>query len=719
LTRPDRLVESAWVGHIPFAFWIIAAHRPHLLVELGTHNGSSYCAFCQAVAQLGLDTACFAVDTWVGDPQAGFYGEEVYDELRRYHDARYGAFSRLVRSTFDEALEHFADGSIDLLHIDGYHVYDVVRHDFESWLPKLSPRGILLFHDINVRERDFGAWRLWDEVSVARSHFAFHHYHGLGVLAVGPEQSEYVRALLAATGRPEAATVRQWFGSAARAIQTELELARMEPLVRHRAELEAALQDSTRHRAELEAALQDAARHRAELEAELERAWTQGAAAESELRRLREVWALRDADLAAAERQRVELTAELDRGARERELALVEIQKLHSDTAKLLDARRFLARQLEKEHRKRQRLRRSISWRLTKPLRLIGTVAKRLGGGEERSQTKPPRVVPPAVTPSAQNEAPACALERGPEVLPDRIRQLRVLLEAQPEPDATAKHGRHASRITEEGLPWLEPRHRSQFLLLQDSAPRGRIAVVAHVYYPDLWPELSSAIANIEEPFDLFVSLAVTCADTMLQSIIEAWPFAHVLIVENRGRDILPFLSIARTGVLFRYELVCKLHTKRSHWHEDGETWRKDLIDGVLGNRGTVQSILHAFSADPDLGMVVADGHLYSGRELWEGNRKHLTRLFSYLGMDETEFGKDFAGGSIFWIRPAFLRLISDLPFRFEDFEPEPLGNDGCLVHAIERLISLACYEAGMTIKETSTILRLEAEEEAARDRAC
>jgi lipopolysaccharide biosynthesis protein len=128
---------------------------------------------------------------------------------------------------------------------------------------------------------------------------------------------------------------------------------------------------------------------------------------------------------------------------------------------------------------------------------------------------------------------------------------------------------------------------------------------------------------------------------------------------------------------------------------------------------------LHAFSADPDLGMVVADGHLYSGRELWEGNRKHLTRLFSYLGMDETEFGKDFAGGSIFWIRPAFLRLISDLPFRFEDFEPEPLGNDGCLVHAIERLISLACYETGMTIKETSTILRLEAEEEAARDRAC
>ena len=78
LLRPARLVEpDAWIGHIPFAFWIVAAHRPRVLVELGTHSGNSYMALCQAMAQLDLDAACYAVDTWQGDPQAGYYGEDV------------------------------------------------------------------------------------------------------------------------------------------------------------------------------------------------------------------------------------------------------------------------------------------------------------------------------------------------------------------------------------------------------------------------------------------------------------------------------------------------------------------------------------------------------------------------------------------------------------------------------------------------------------------
>lgn len=114
------------------------------------------------------------------------YGEQIFETLKSYHDGRYSAFSQLVRATFDEALSKFPDGTIDLLHIDGTHFYEDVKHDFESWLPKLSQRGVVLFHDINQKDRGFGVYKYWDELKSRYPYFEFAHGHGLGVLGVGP-----------------------------------------------------------------------------------------------------------------------------------------------------------------------------------------------------------------------------------------------------------------------------------------------------------------------------------------------------------------------------------------------------------------------------------------------------------------------------------------------------------------------------------------------------
>lgn len=183
--QPLRLAPSAWTGHIPFAGWLVEAAKPSMLVELGTHHGTSYLAFCQAIAESGLAAKCFAVDTWEGDEHAGTYDDSVYTSLLEYHQEHYADFSTLMRMTFDEASAYFDDGSIDLLHIDGLHTYEAVKHDFETWLPKLSDRAIVLFHDTCVRERGFGVWKFWEDVRTRYPSYEFTHAHGLGVLAVG------------------------------------------------------------------------------------------------------------------------------------------------------------------------------------------------------------------------------------------------------------------------------------------------------------------------------------------------------------------------------------------------------------------------------------------------------------------------------------------------------------------------------------------------------
>ncbi len=212
--EPERVVHPpSWLEHIPFAFWAVDVLRPKVFVELGTQSGNSYAGFAQAVQMLQLDTAAYAVDTWKGDPHAGFYEENVFTEWSEYHDRRFSAFSRLIRSTFEEAVQHFADGSVDLLHLDGCHTYEAAAADFASWRPKLSSNGVALFHDINVREGDFGVWRLWNELKAQHPSFEFLHSHGLGVLATGTNLPEPLQWLVSRSPDhlSDISAVRQFF----------------------------------------------------------------------------------------------------------------------------------------------------------------------------------------------------------------------------------------------------------------------------------------------------------------------------------------------------------------------------------------------------------------------------------------------------------------------------------------------------------------------------
>jgi hypothetical protein len=175
-----------WAGHKTFAYDLIRNLKPKIMVELGTHYGTSFFSMAQAAKDAQLKTELHAIDSWEGDPQAGFYDETVLETVTKlakkyYPDQRI----HLHKKYFDAALPDFKQESIDILHIDGLHTYEAVKHDFETWLGRVAKDGIILFHDTNERNGDFGVYKLWEELEKKYDTIQFLHSHGLGILFKG------------------------------------------------------------------------------------------------------------------------------------------------------------------------------------------------------------------------------------------------------------------------------------------------------------------------------------------------------------------------------------------------------------------------------------------------------------------------------------------------------------------------------------------------------
>jgi hypothetical protein len=387
LEYPARVVPFAsWLGHTPFALWLIGALKPRMVVELGVHTGNSYCAFLQAVHTLGLNTRCFGIDHWQGDAHAGHYGDEVHQELQAYHDPRYGTFSTLLRTSFEEALPYFSEGSVDLLHIDGFHTYEAVSADFKSWLPKVSSRGVALFHDTNVRERGFGIWQFWEELTSRYPHFEFFHSHGLGIVYLGNEPlTGPLKALFAAKTVEERESIQNYFArlgiSVVERLTTQTLTAEIETL---KAQVSSLTADLAEARSKPEKADKKKAKIAA-LELEL-------ATVRSKLENDATGMDVLEASLAAVQSELEQANTEAEVLKRNLEAATLQAQIKTSMMQQRLAVAARLQRELvtanlEKQSYQRQLndLLQSRSWRLTKPIRRTVTELRRLLAQDRQS----------------------------------------------------------------------------------------------------------------------------------------------------------------------------------------------------------------------------------------------------------------------------------------------------------------------------------------------
>lgn len=183
-----------WSGHKYFAYDLVRNLKPKKIVELGTHLGCSLFSFAQAVQDEKLNTQLDAIDTWQGDKHAGAYDELIFNKVREIKKACYPKVKiHLIRKIFDEASKEYPHNSIDMLHIDGLHTYKTVKHDYETWFNKVKHNGVILLHDVAVKEWGFGVYKLFEEIQKDFKTIQFDHSYGLGVIFKDPRMYQQVK----------------------------------------------------------------------------------------------------------------------------------------------------------------------------------------------------------------------------------------------------------------------------------------------------------------------------------------------------------------------------------------------------------------------------------------------------------------------------------------------------------------------------------------------
>jgi Rhamnan synthesis protein F len=286
---------------------------------------------------------------------------------------------------------------------------------------------------------------------------------------------------------------------------------------------------------------------------------------------------------------------------------------------------------------------------------------------------------------------------------------LRAAFDPAQAGDTRALHGL-ADLLQQPHIPSAVAGHVAEASSTRSSG--ARIAVVIHLYYPDLWDEMADTLANLPERFDLFVSCPFRLASALRTRVRLRFPDAAVVGVQNLGRDVLPFLLWLRTVGATNYQYVLKLHGKKSvHILDgaqgpfaDGEMWRRQAQDGLVGEPEHARAIVESLDRQPQIGMVAPSGQLYDQVEWRCGTTDLVSTVLARMEAPRTVAGV-FAAGTMFWARMSALAPLAQLPDAALDFDREAGQVDGTLHHAYERLMALVAVDGGFAVTESKALL--------------
>lgn len=234
----------------------------------------------------------------------------------------------------------------------------------------------------------------------------------------------------------------------------------------------------------------------------------------------------------------------------------------------------------------------------------------------------------------------------------------------------------------------------------------SKLALIVHAYYIDVLEQLLNRLpASISSDAVLFITTVQEHAAAVKEMAATTGMNYEVMIFENHGRDILPFLKVLRVIKGRGFSHLLKLHTKKSIHRDDGDRWRNSLYDKLLDPR-LADQIRPYFAANPDVGLVGPKGYIAPLSYYWGLNRQNIEMLSRRLGFAKLNpEEQQFIAGTMFYARFDALKPLLQLALNDDNFEMEAGQVDGTLAHAIERVIALSAESVGMGIVSSDRVV--------------
>ena len=216
------------------------------------------------------------------------------------------------------------------------------------------------------------------------------------------------------------------------------------------------------------------------------------------------------------------------------------------------------------------------------------------------------------------------------------------------------------------------------------------VAIQAHIFYEDLINEIINKTNNIPVKYDLYITTDNYKKMIYIKDYTDKYSKSKnvfIKIVENKGRDILPFLIQFR-DVLDKYKYFCHIHSKKTINQIDiGRKWRTYLYENLLGDSELISEILSDFENNDKLGFIYPENYydivrytMNTEKLIKESMNYLLNKLFPGYIIGDNYF--DFPAGDMFWGRSVAVKQI----FRIDLKNDIPNESNSNLLWAIERI---------------------------------